>query len=408
MQDYSRYQVLYPDEMRGFGNGPSSAIPTFGAATTAIDQYRIVEVATTNLPELGAAFTDIHAVASLAKVAEGGIASINDLEAAETALQALLLHDIVHVLIPSPKVDYGNGLVSYIRHDKKQRTQLGFELLAVASSRDWIVAPEFIRVADGKIDSSTFEKSTLVGKALEEVRLAPNYWDDFVADAINVTAIAHGIPAYFSDPILVRSRRGDGFSKRFYHHLRLSWDKAVGDIPPVVCSFALPPLLAIVLHRLNNRADLKNVILELRVELASVRSELRSFNSIPTLSTLNSEIESRVKRITESFDAIVPESRLSNAQRWQRKIFSLQRLAKPLIKFAAGFVLRNGATMDDVLKFADSVPGLAVDSDAIVDRTVTARAFVDLVSTESLQALVKHHFSQAELLAVERSIGTRR
>jgi hypothetical protein len=407
MEDNSQYLVLYPDEMRGLGIGPSSSIPTFGAAATAIDQYRTVAVSSTNLPELGAAFTDIHAVAALAKVAEGGIASISDLEAAETALQALLLHDIVHVLIPSPKVDYGNGFVSYIRHDEKERTQLAFDIFAIARSRDWIVAPEFIQALDGVVRSSTIPESALVGKTLEEIR-ATSYWNEYVAEAINVAAESHGIPAYFADPILVRSRRGDGFSKRFYHRMRLSWDNAVGDIPPVVCTFSLPPLLAIVLNRLNNRADLKSVISELRAELVSVRNELRAFNGVVTQSTSNAEIETRVRYIAESFDAIVPESRLSLAQRRRRRILSFQRLARPLIKFAMGFAMRNGASIDDGYKVADNMSRLVIESEAIADRTITAQTFVGLLSTESLQSLVEHHLSPTEIAAIERSIRQRK
>jgi hypothetical protein len=408
MEDRTQYLVRYADEMRDVGVGPSSYIPTFGAAASAIDQYRTVAVASTNLPELGAAFTDIQAVAALAKVAEGGIADISDLEAAETALQALLLHDIVHVLIPTPKVDYGNGLVSYIRHDENQRTQFGFDLFAVAKSRDWLVAPEFIRATDGVVRSSTIPESALVGKTLEGIRAARSYRNEYVAEAINVAAESHGIPAYFADPTLVHSRRGDGFSKRFYHRMRLSWDKAVHDIPPVVCTFSLPPLLAIVLHRLNNRADLKSVISELRAELASVRNELRTFNNIVTQSTSNAEIEARVRYITESFDAIVPESRLSMAQRRQRRILSIQRLARPLIKFAMGFAMRNGATIDDGYKVADNMSGLVIESDAIVDRTITAQTFVGLLSTDTLQSLVEHHLSPTEVAGIERSIRQRK
>jgi hypothetical protein len=92
MEDRTSYFVINYDETRGAGSGPSSFIPTLGAASTALDQYRTAGIHSTNLHELGAAFTDITAIAALAKVAEGGLASVRDLEAAETALQALLLH----------------------------------------------------------------------------------------------------------------------------------------------------------------------------------------------------------------------------------------------------------------------------------------------------------------------------
>jgi len=224
MVDDSKYLVLYPDETRGFGNGPSSPIPTLGAAATALDQYRTVAVHSTNLPTLGAAFTDVSAVTAISHIAEGGITDVAQLEAAETALQALLLHEIVHVLVPYPKVDMGNGFISYRRQDHNQRTAFGFELFSLAQSRDWLIAPEFVRATDGVVRSSTLPNSSLVGTPVNAIDLGARYWNDDVAEAISVTVESHGIPGYFTDPALVSSRRGDGFSKRFYRRIRQSWE----------------------------------------------------------------------------------------------------------------------------------------------------------------------------------------
>lgn len=407
MDDHSQYLFLYPDETRGLGNGPSSPIPTFGAPTTAIDQYRTVAVASTNLPDLGGAFTDVCAVAALAHIAEGGITDVAQLEAAETALQALLLHEIVHILVPCPKFGTDSGFVSYIRHDENLRTQFGFDLFSLAKSRDWLVAPEFLEVKNGVVATSTLPRSPLIGAPVDQIRASDKYSHDDVIEAINVTAESHGIAAYFTDPRLVRSRRGDGFAKRFYHHVRQSWDSAVGDIPPIVCTFSLPPLLGIVLDRLNNRADLRNSIDALRIELGPVREELREFNKIVTQSTSNAEIEARVRHITESFDAIIPESRLSDGQRWQRRIMSIQRLVQPIIKFAMGFVAKGGASLEDGLRVAGGVRDFVIEGNAVIDRTVTARTFVGLLNTESLQSLVKLHFSESEIASLERSLRRR-
>jgi hypothetical protein len=406
MEEHSQYLVV-PDEVLGFPNSPSLAIPTFGAATTPIEQYRTVAVASTNLPDLGVAFTDGNAVAAISLVAEGGLTDVMQLEAAETALQALLLHNIVHVLIPAPKADFGNRLVSYIRGDSGQRTAFGFELFSLAKSRDWLIAPEFLRVTDGVLIRSTLQNSPLVGMTVDQFRTGMSYSNADVNDAINVAVESHGVPAYLTDPALVRSRRGDGFSKRFYHRIRQSWDEAVGGIPPVVCSFSLPPLLAVVLDRLNSRADLRTVIADLRDELAPVRDELREFNNIVTQSTPQAEIEARVHRITESFDAIVPESRLSGAQRRRRRILSIQGIVRPLIKFAMGFATNNGASLENGIQVANGASDLLFESRAVVDRTITAQTFVGLLNTESLQSLVKHHFSSGEIDSIERSIRNR-
>jgi hypothetical protein len=402
MDDHTAYWAL-PDKFHGLGNGPSAAIPTLGAAASAIDQYRMVAVASTNLPEVGGAFTDVNAVAAIARLAEGGLTNVAELEAAETALQAILLHDAVHVLIASAKVDSGNGFSFYKRYDANERTTFGYDLFSLASSRDWLVAAESIKVADGVVVDSTLPDSSFIGLQMDQLA-GVEYWRTPVAsEAINVAIESHGIPAYLSEPALLRSRRGDGFSKRFYHRIRKSWDDAVGDIPPIVCTFSLPPLLAVVLDRLNNRADLRSAVAGLRAELAQVRNELREFNSIVTQSTSNAEIEARIRHITESFDAIVPESRLSPAQRRRRRILSIQGLARPLIKFAMGFATHTGASLEDGLKLGGGIGDL-VESKALVDRTITAQTFAGLLNTESLQALVKHHFSQAEIDSIERSI----
>ncbi|RXG94857.1 hypothetical protein EAS62_15010 [Bradyrhizobium zhanjiangense] len=206
---------------------------------------------------------------------------------------------------------------------------------------------------------------------------------------------------------MVRSRRGDGFSKRFYHRLRKPWDQAVGDIPPIICTFALPPLLAVVLDRLNNRADLRQAIADLRAELVPVRSELQGFNEIVTQSTSQAEIDARIKRVLEAFDAVVPESRLSNVERRRRKLLTIQGLVRPLVKFAMGFAMKSGATVEAGIGAAHGVVDAVMESRAIVDRTITSQTFAGLLKTGPLQGLVETHFTRAEVAALERTLRRR-
>ena len=403
MDERTRYFTVHPDESRASGSAASSYIPTFGAATTAIDQYRTAGIHSTNLLEIGAAFTDVNAVAALSKIAEGGITSHAELEAAETALQALLLHEIVHVVTYAPKIDYGNGLVSYRRRDEHARTQFGFDLLAVARSRDFLIAPEILRVEDGKIVSATFENNPLVGRAVDTLTGDFDYWNATTADAVNAAVAQHGIPAYLTDPSLVRTRRGDGFAKLFYHRLKISWDEVVGGQPPIVCTFSLPPLLAIVLDRMSNRQDLAQVVSELRDELRQVRGELRELNAVVTNTGSVGDVARRVKYVEESFDAIVTESGLTGAQRFQRRLAVTQGLVRPIVKFMAGFVTKTGPSLEELKGLGPALD--LVESKSIVDRTVTAKTFVGLMQTEALQSLVKLHFTTAEIDAIETSIS---
>jgi len=405
--DRTKYIVSRPEETRGFGTGPSSYIPAFGAATTAIDQYRVLGIAESNLDSLSVAITDIASVTALTKIAEGGIADHRDLEAAETALQALLLHDSVHVITAAPKIEYESGMVSYLRQDQGKRSQLGFDLFSLASSRDWIIAPEYIQENQGMIIQSSLKGSILTGKSLAEIRDDDGrfeYRSDTITDSINATIQEHGVPLYLSDENVINTRRGDGFSKRFYHRMRISWNKSVGDMPPLVCSFSLPPLLAIVLDRLNNREDLLSVVAELREQTRSARIELLQLNELITSSQAQAEIEAQLSAIDRSFDAIVPESRLSKAQRMRRRFSVVQKVTHPILKFMAAMAWSMGLSHADILRAANNIESLVFEGREIIDRTVTARTFAGLVNTESIQSLVKHHFSRVEILAIEKSM----
>jgi len=403
MDEQISYFMHELDETRALGGAASSHIPTLGAATTAVDQYRTYSINANNLPALGAAFTDIASVTALARVAEGGIRSHRDLEAAEIALQAILLHDIVHVIVHAPKVDFGSGLISYQRWDNNARTDAAFELMGLARSRDFLIAPEMVKVQDGLIVSATFADSPLLGRKIDSLTPGYDYWNVNVGDAVNAAISQHGIPVYISDPLLMKTRRGDGFAKGFYHRLKVSWQKATEGIPEVVCSFSLPPMLAIVLDRLDNRQDLKAVLRDLREELAPVRQELREFNDIVTAPISQQEVARRVKYINESFDAIMLEASLSSAERIQRRLAGVQRLTRPLIKLMAGFVTKTGLTSDDLLGW--SGPATIFESQSVVDRTITAKTFKGLVRTEAVQSLIKMHLTDAEISAIELSLS---
>lgn len=362
MKEKTSYFVTRHDEIKGAGSGPSSHIPTLGAATTAIDQYRTAGIHSTNLPECGAAFTDVAALSALSRVAEGGLRSAADLEAAETALQALLLYEIVHTVVHAPKLDFGNGLISYKRWDQDARSDFAFELMGICDGRDFLIAPEFLESDGEQITGATFADSPLLGKRLDSLVPGFAYWNDTIADAVNTAVAEHGIPAYLSDPLLVRSRRGDGFAKHFYERLRVPWNQVTEDIPPVECTFSLPPLLAIVLDRLNNRQDLKSELVALREELADVRTELREFNSVVTAATTQQEIARRVKWITESFDAIIPESSLRGGERFLRRLAIVQRISRPIVKFMAGFVTKTGPSLDELMRVAPTLRGTQISA----------------------------------------------
>jgi hypothetical protein len=400
--DQISFIVTQPEETRAKGSPASSPIPTLGAAATAVDLYRILGVSQSNLDQISIAFTDVASVAALSKIAEGNVSSYQEIAAAETALQAILLHDIVHVVVPSPKIQHSSGVISYLRPDNGVRTPFGFDLFSLAGSRDFLIAPEFIHEYKGKIKRSTLKSSVLVGKAISNLQgTSFNYSSGAISDAVNATVQEFGVPIFISDESTVRRRRGDGFSKLFYERLGKSWDEVTQGIPPVFTTIELPPLLAVVLDRLNNRADLKSVIAELRNDTKAAREELFALNSIPLKSFGQAEVERQTHRFIQSIDAIISQSRLSNAERTARKLYTVQKIVTPIFKMIAALAQLNGV---DVISNAKDAITAITESGSVVDRTITARTFANLMKTDSLQLLAQQHFTSAEIGAIERSM----
>jgi hypothetical protein len=405
VQDRTKYYVVIPDELNAVAGGPASFIPTFGAPTSVIDLYRTVGVAETNLPDVKAAFTDEQSVAALSKIAEGGISSVADIEAAEIALEALLLHDIVHVITHAPKIDYGNGLIGYKRLDEGQRTDLGFEIMRLADSRDWIFAPEIVRVEGGTVVQTGLRDSPLRGMKVDAIGRGTRYWNTDIALGISAALGDHGVAAYLTEPDLLRPRRGDGFHKHLCSRINESWQRATAGMPPVTCTIALPPMLAIVMNRLMNREDLLAGIRELREELRPVRGELKALNEIATRSTDQGDVERMTKRITEAFDDIVPESRRSPAEKRLLTIMRVYRLAKATgtLGYKCYKVLNGSEKAVELAKATRDLRDAVLETNLVVDRTVTSQKFAELAELEALQSLAKM-LSEAEIRSIEQSL----
>ncbi len=410
-QDNVTYLVTNLDEGRapGIMAGAGSFIPSIGLATSAIDMYRTVGIHSSNLAEMSMSLTDIMSINSLSKVAEGGISSHLELQQAEVALQALLLHDFVNVITYGPKILNENGLVTYGRPDHGLRSKLGFEIAQLAEGRDWLVSPEIVSEKNGIVISSSHGGSSLIGKSIHDINPQNGpfeYGGEYVDEALNAAIFEHGLPTYLSKPSLLAPGRGQGFEKRFYHKMKISWDRAVGNMPMLICPVNPPPLLAIVMNRLNNRQDLLGTLSDLRKELVDVRLELQRLNEIITSSRSQEDIESLVKHWDQSFDDIVRESRMSNAERNRRIIGVVHKLGRSIFRPMVAFFMRQtGLTLSDIEKKIGDINDLVSESDFLVNRTVTAATFSALLRTESLQVSMKRLLTAGELASIDKSIA---
>jgi hypothetical protein len=137
------------------------AIVTLGFPTHASDLFYVRGIHKTGHEGWNSCYTDTSTCVGLARLVEGGISSIEDLEAAENALQVLMWHDRVDVMIPAFKFR-GDGLASYARCEEP-RSDLAFSLFLPCQPYDVIFAVEEVEVQGSQITASNLGGSPIVG-----------------------------------------------------------------------------------------------------------------------------------------------------------------------------------------------------------------------------------------------------
>jgi hypothetical protein len=360
-------------------------IPTEGHPTSASDLYRVHGVHETGHKGWNSCLTDQATAAGLAKLIEGPLESTREIAAAEAALQVLLLYDRADVVVPGFKYRFGS-LVSYGRQ-KETRSELAFQLFSDISAYDQIFATERVEVRDDVIVASNDSQSGILGDSLSAAQTRYLERSGFQAAALAAMPLHLGVPAYFSDPLIVPFTRGRGMLGEFHARVSKDWNGALGLVPDFDFSVSLPPLLAIVLDRAANRDDIPAQIRTLRAELAPVRQELHSLSALLEGALDQRAIEERCKDVAQSFSAVVAASRLRDAS-LLLPILKLYKLAK--------------SPLDSVIS-ALNPQYQPTDPRILADRTITGRTFARLLRTDSVVAMLKHHFTEAERRALAAS-----
>lgn len=393
---YFLYNQL--DELEKHGMlGPY--IPTFGHATSIIDSYRTVAFSNVqNCPDSWC-FTDIDSASALGRLIDGPIQSASDIEKAEVALRSILLHEIVHIVSPVLKADFGNNNFQYIRLDDNLRNEASFEAFNAAPSTDLLLTPELVQVRNGEIISSSNLRSKLLGNSAEDHPKNLNELLTSTAELINTLPMQVNAAAHYSAEKLVAPlKQGPfGFIDQLYQRMSLSWKNIAQIEPPLFVNLKLPPLIAIVLNRANNRQDIPTVLKDLREELSAVRSELIQLNNFLTSSISQSDLNTQVKRINESFDAIVAESLLSKSERYMRRLITIFNFLRPMRQIYSLTVDPTSIKLDQFLELHPSIQKAVTRDSRIVSRTVAATKFAELLQTESVASLLKGHLTENEI-----------
>lgn len=363
---------------------PGPYIPTLGNPAGASDIFRVSHLHSSGLEGENACITDPHTCAALGRLIEGGVSRPEDIEGAEAALQVLMWHDRVDVLVPGFKFRNG-GLAGYAR-ENDPRSELSFELFRPLDAWDQILAVEAVVVEDQKIVHTNLRGSGIEGLSLEQAKAT--YLKNTPPQAAVLAAVPGEIriPAYFSDPWIepFTSRRGVfGF---FYEPMRREWDAALKQIPVLDFSVKLPPLLSIVLDRASDRDSIPVAIVELREELAPVRQEMWRFSEKISGALDQRELENQFVDLEHSFGAVVGASRKRKAS-----------IVLPVLKLYDALVKKPLATAINWVN-PEYVPN---DPQILANRTATGRTFSKLLQTDSMHSLVTHFLADDEIRKLE-------
>ena len=313
------------------------------------------------------------------------MSSMADLDAAETALQCLMWHERIDVMVPGFKLR-NDGFVGYVRSEEK-RSSLCFDLFQPCQPYDQIYAVEEVVAHEGVIKSSNLSDSGMIEATVTDAKNGYLEKTPLQAMALSSIPVDFGVPAYFTDPRVEPFTGYRGFFGQFYQSVDKGWKEAVAAVPEIDVAVPLPPLLAVVLDRAQSRETIPTAIRELRDELSPIRTEMLRFSEMVRGARRQKEIENDSRAIKASFEAVV------RASRQQHGIILL-----PLLK-----LYKAMKSPLDLLINALNPAYTPKDPQWIANRTVTGRTFSKLLATDSMHSLVSNFFSDAEIRNLERS-----
>lgn len=403
MHPVIKYLVTRPDESVS-RSGISTYIPTLGHPASAIDIYRTAGIHSVENKPSSWCFTDLEAAAALGRVIDGPIKSGADIDYAESALRAILLHEYTEVLVPCVKASSEGGVVQYLRLDKKIRNDAAFSAFQVANSFDRLVATELVAVSNGKFVESSNSKSTLVNTDLE---LFSGQYQSLVKI---IGELAHAFPSQlgaatcFANPYFeaYMNTGAAGFIDELYKRVNRPWNDIAQSVPVLHLDLKLPPLLAIVLSRAPWREQIPEVLKELREELGQLRAELNRLNTMIDACISQADLIAQTQRINESFDAIAPESLLTPANLRRRRIVSIFDFIRPVRQLYSIAADPLSADPDKFLELVQSAKNAVTTDSRIVSRSIPAAKMAELLKVGSIRESIMTHFSEQEVQLIAR------
>lgn len=393
-----KFAVTRPDETRARGSVASSYTPTLGHPAAAYDLYRTAAVSCEDPRIVNLCFTDIDTLAGFSRTVFGPVHSYADIDAAELALQALLFHEDVQILIPTIKLEHQGGFIGYLRPDEGLRAAGCFEIFQGAETVDWLCATDYGFVQHGRITQTASGEASLIGQTIAPpgALLAPLAARS--KDVGSALAVDLKVSGYFAGRPPGAAKSPANVVTNFYDRVAVPWRSHVSSVPAVDINLTLPPLLSIALDRASSRESLPKTIAILREELAEVRAELCEFDELVRAPKSQAELENTSRRILQAFAAVVPTSRLERGSRNLAKIWSVIKPIRRAYNIAINPIALDADQIEKLIKESNAA---VMEKVSLVDRTISAATFAKLLRTQTMRRLVLKHFSGEEILRLE-------
>lgn len=265
------------------------------------------------------------------------------------------------------------------------------------------MAFELINVHQGQITTSTNRHSKLIGSSIEDYETNYHHLAASCAEVANAFPMDVGAAAHFAKQEFQSALKPcpAGFIDELYRRVHKPWTSIAQSEPILFIDLKLPPLVAIVLSRAPFRENIPSVLAALREELAEVRSDLNRLNRMLDSPITQADLHAQSRRINESFDAIVPEALLTNAERRWRRITSVFSFAQPVRQLYSIAADPLAADPDKFLELFNSSHAAVLKSRRIVSRSVTAAKFAELLRVDSVRDLVTSHFTNEEITRMQ-------
>ena len=404
-----QYYVTREDESKSKGSG-RTYIPTFGLPASSFDAYRVAGIHSIDDKPSSWSMTDTDASAALGRIIDGPISSHLDIEKAENALRALLLNDYTEVLVPCIKAQHDTGFVSYMRLDKNERNEAAFKAFQKLPARDLLFATEFVNISGGKISSSSNQISSVIGQSVDQLESSYNNLLKTSSESALALSVQLGAFSYFANENLASSAQNGsaGFIDSLYSRVYKPWMEVAQCTPTLHAELKLPPLIAIVLSRAPTREKIPEVILELHQELEQVRLKLNLMNEMLDKTMNQADIIATTNKINESFNAIVAESLLTDAERKKRTIASIFSFLKPIRQLYSIAADPLSADPSKFLELFRSTQEVVAKNSRVVSRNVPAAKFSELLRTDSVRESILTHFTEFEVKLIQEKNRTKK